>query len=84
VVLPETDLDHAREVAERIRLRVAGIARAGGTLAQPCTLSLGVAEVGPRHANVEAWIRQADVALYLAKAQGRNRVCASPPEAVPH
>lgn len=82
VVLPETDLDHAREVAERIRLRVEGISHTDGRQAQPCTLSLGVVEVGPLHANLEAWIRQADVALYLAKAQGRNRVCTSPPEAV--
>lgn len=81
VVLPETDLQHAREVAERIRQRVERIDPTDNPHVQPCTLSLGVAEVGPRHVNVEAWIRQADVALYLAKAQGRNRVCASSPEA---
>ena len=80
VVLPETSLDRAREVAERIRQQAERIGRAGDTQVQPCTLSLGVAEVGPRHTNLEAWIRQADVALYLAKAQGRNRVCASLPE----
>lgn len=80
VVLPETDLDHARELAERIRRRAEEISRS--TPAQACTLSLGVAEIGPQHSNVEAWIRQADVALYLAKAQGRNRVCASPSQAV--
>jgi PleD family two-component response regulator len=43
-----------------------------------------VAEVGPRHANVEAWIKQADVTLYLAKAQGRNQVCANPAEIAGH
>ncbi|MEW9572392.1 diguanylate cyclase [Rhodanobacter sp. Si-c] len=84
VVLPETGLDRAREVAERIRQRVERIGHIDDTLVQPCTLSLGVAEVGPRHANVEAWIRQADIALYLAKTQGRNRVCANPPEVVAH
>ncbi|BFI95158.1 MAG: diguanylate cyclase [Rhodanobacter sp.] len=81
IVLPETDLDHARDVAERIRAQVERLGRAGED-ATPYTLSLGVAQVGPRHANVEAWVRQADVALYLAKAQGRNRVCTSSPEAV--
>lgn len=84
VVLPETGLERAREVAERIRQRVERLGRAGDTPVQPCTLSLGVVEIGPRHANMEAWIKQADVALYLAKAQGRNRVCANPPEIVAH
>jgi diguanylate cyclase len=82
IVLPETDLEHAREVAERIRQQVERLGRADEALAKPYTLSLGVAQVGPRHANVDAWVRQADVALYLAKAQGRNRVCTSSPEAV--
>lgn len=82
IVLPETDLEHAREVAERIRQCVERLGRADDALARPYTLSLGVAQVGPRHANVDAWVRQADVALYLAKAQGRNRVCTSSPEAV--
>lgn len=84
IVLPETGLEHAREVAERIRQRVERIGHTDDTLVQPCTLSLGVAEVGPRHANVEAWIKQADIALYLAKTQGRNRVCANLPEIVAH
>jgi len=81
VVLPETSLERAREIAERIRQRVERIGRGDGSSVQPCTLSLGVAEVGPRHADVEAWIKQADIALYLAKERGRNRVCTHPAEA---
>lgn len=83
IVLPETDRACARDVAERIRQRVERIGHDDGSLAQTCTLSLGVAEVDARYANVEAWIRQADIALYRAKAQGRNRVCtnATPAEA---
>ncbi|HEX8777710.1 MAG TPA: diguanylate cyclase [Rhodanobacter sp.] len=81
VVLPETSLERAREIAERIRQRVERIGRGDGSSVQPCTLSLGVAEVGPRHADVEAWIKQADIALYLAKERGRNQVCAHPAEA---
>ncbi|HEX7733121.1 MAG TPA: diguanylate cyclase [Rhodanobacter sp.] len=84
VVLPETGLERGREVAERIRRRIERAWAAEDAPMQPCTLSLGVAEVGPRHANVEDWIKQADVALYLAKAQGRNRVCSSLPEAAAH
>ncbi len=42
VVLPETELEHAREVAERIRQRVECLGRADEALAKPYTLSLGV------------------------------------------
>ena len=82
VVLPETSLERAREVAERIRQRVERIGRGDGSPVQPCTLSLGVAEVGSRHVDAEAWIKQADIALYLAKERGRNQVCANAAEAV--
>lgn len=77
VVLPETGVERAAEVAERIRQQVLRIPDIAGVAGQPCTISLGVAEVGPWHANLEAWIRQADLVLYRAKAQGRNRVCVS-------
>lgn len=83
VVLPETGLERAREIAERIRQRVERIGRGDDSSVQPYTLSLGVEEIGPRHANLEAWIKQADITLYQAKAQGRNRVCANVAEAVP-
>lgn len=70
VVLPETNLEGAVEVAERIRARLASEAFPGGAI----TLSVGVAEF-PRHGETpEAVITCADVALYQAKREGRNRV----------
>lgn len=82
VVLPETDLACAHEVAERIRERVERLGRTESSHVQSCTVSLGVVEAGPWHRDVEAWIKQADIALYRAKSQGRNRVCATAPETV--
>ena len=70
LLLPETEIDGALEVAERIRARIA---------AEPfpermVTVSVGVAEF-PSHADrPEKIIAVADEALYQAKHGGRNRV----------
>lgn len=75
IVLPETDLERASAVAERIRLLAENSRPERGDRHIPWTISLGVAAVGEDARDVGAWIRQADMALYRAKAQGRNRVC---------
>lgn len=70
VLLPETDAEHARIIAEAIRERI----ESGGQV----TASIGVATcVPPRDVSgVEEFIGVADEALYDAKRQGRNRVVA--------
>jgi len=76
VILPNTDLDEARSIAERIRLaaEARGISHADGTPLPGITLSIGIAE---RHAGhtPNAVIEAADACLYRAKAEGRNRCC---------
>lgn len=70
VLLPDTDLDGAAEVGERIRGRLAEEFFAGGRV----TVSIGVA-VFPEHGeSPEALIMSADSALYEAKHNGRDRV----------
>ena len=46
---------------------------------QPVTLSLGIAHYPSSHGQIEAVLRSADQALYLAKNQGRNRVVVAQP-----
>lgn len=72
IALPGLELPAALELAERIRLAVAGChdAEVGSV-----TLSLGVA-VGLAASSAIDTVHRADQALYAAKERGRNRVLA--------
>lgn len=72
VLLPDTDLKRALEVAESIRSTVATLELA--ELDKPVTASLGVAVMPADGTDSDALIRNADRALYSAKQRGRNRV----------
>ncbi len=80
VLLPHTDVAAAVTVAERIRRAMHTVAMQSEG-AVPVTLSLGVAEVGPRAATFDALLKAADTALYAAKEAGRDRVAAISHEA---
>ena len=75
LILPETPLDGAIVVAEKVRASIAGTTFGGGG-EEPIhvTVSIGVA-VFPEHgAKPQTLIRAADQALYEAKDRGRDRV----------
>ncbi len=74
LLLPQTSLDTATAIAERIRttLETTPIPQVG-----LLTLSIGVAEVGPQAVTPEAVLKLADKRLYSAKQNGRNRVVSS-------
>jgi len=72
VVLPETALDGAVDVAERIRVRMSEIRF--GSNGSTVTLSLGLGEFPTDGATPEGVIDAADRALYRAKEHGRNCV----------
>jgi diguanylate cyclase (GGDEF)-like protein len=78
VLLSDTRAPDAVIHAERLRLLVSD-APLVDTLS--ITISIGVAECVPGQA-VDAWIKQADDALYFAKQDGRNRVVCETPAAV--
>jgi diguanylate cyclase len=84
LVLPETDLLGAAELASRIRVRLASI-RIESAPELRCTVSIGAAEVQRQMVDVEDWIQKADAALYRAKNAGRDRLVCSPvvPDFVP-
>ena len=76
VLLPETTIDQALEIAERVRRAVAGTLFEVETSSEPirATLSVGVAAFPQDGLDANELIHQADLAVYRAKLQGRNRV----------
>lgn len=75
VVCPETDLDDAAHLAERIRQTVPHEVHVPQCPRLAITASIGVATTAdPRVASVHDLINQADQSLYFGKRQGRNRV----------
>lgn len=75
VVLPEVELEHARQAGERLRAEVAAM-----TITMPngqqitITASFGVATAAPDENDIHVILQHADRALYRAKEGGRNRV----------
>jgi diguanylate cyclase (GGDEF)-like protein len=70
LLLPETDVEGAQIVAERIREQVE--AHIDGV-----TTSIGIVDLTVQVPDGDALIEAADAALYVAKRQGRNRVVRS-------
>jgi diguanylate cyclase (GGDEF)-like protein len=83
IIAPDTTLDTAIALAERLRLHSESrelVLTDADADAQPqvlrITVSIGVATLHPDAANGGVLVREADEALYRAKAAGRNRVVA--------
>lgn len=74
VLLPETTLDGARVIAERLRQFTAGQNVETEGVEITWTISAGVAMIDPSDADLDACLQRADNALYRAKERGRNRV----------
>jgi two-component system cell cycle response regulator len=83
VILPETNGDEAKTVAQRIRasLESEKFKPIPDKVAK-ITISIGVTQYFPKE-ELSAFIRRADKAMYLSKKNGRNRVSvllAEPPQ----
>jgi two-component system chemotaxis response regulator CheY len=82
VVLPETNLDGATAMAQRLRARVAAHPAAGHRENYPFTISVGVTAVESAAelaaASVASLLRTVDEGAYASKRCGRNQVTALP------
>src|SRR3954452_21303005 len=76
ILLPETPPDQAFEIADRIRRNVAAKLFEVETSSEPirATISMGVAGFPRDGHDMNELVHQADLAVYRAKLQGRNRV----------
>ena len=74
ILLPETLGVHGVETAERLRVRIAGLAIENADEPIRLTVSIGVALYHRGDTSVETVVQRADRALYQAKERGRNQV----------
>lgn len=72
ILLPNTTLQEAIDAAERLRATLEQEPMGGVRV----TASFGVAALQDEFSDHDNWVRCADIALYRAKAEGRNRVIA--------
>ena len=78
IVVPRIGAPALAELAERLRARVAAATlHDDGQCAIALSLSIGVAALVDDE-KIDDWIKRADQALYLAKAEGRNRCVFAP------
>lgn len=73
-ILPSSDLDHAKAIAVRVLEKIAQYNFNKLGVKRTITLSLGVANIKNTNAAFDDILHAADLAMYQAKAQGRNQV----------
>jgi diguanylate cyclase (GGDEF)-like protein len=73
-VLPKTDIDQAKGIAVRVLEKIAHYNFSELGVDRSITLSIGVANVQDTNAKFDDIIHAADIAMYQAKAQGRNQM----------
>ncbi|TVR32785.1 MAG: sensor domain-containing diguanylate cyclase [Spirochaetaceae bacterium] len=71
-LLPETDIEEARQLAERVRIAIEQLRVAD--VRHPISVSIGISSVRfETEHSVEPALQRADQALYMSKSGGRNR-----------
>lgn len=79
-ILPETSIETATDVAERLRAAVeAQLFKVNAGVIVRITVSVGVASWPAQAGGAQALVAAADAALYVAKQSGRNRVVCQEP-----
>lgn len=74
VILSETDIDTALDIAEKIRSVIAEEPVSFNEVQIPVTASIGISTLRAEHEDYEEIFSEADDALYTSKNSGRNRV----------
>ena len=74
VVLPQTGIEEAAKLAERLRIAIENIVIKNGEHEIRITASFGVVTCSSDDKDIESLLTKADDALYVAKKKGRNQV----------
>jgi len=76
-LLPHTSIHHATTTAQRIRSSIESLIIGHNSECIRMTVSVGVSTFTPGE-DMDSLLSRADIALYQAKAEGRNRVVSAP------
>lgn len=74
ILLPETEIEYGAEIAERLRKKIDESELEFECKTLKLTISAGISDSDTGDATVDAVLNRADMALYRAKEDGRNRV----------
>lgn len=75
IILTDTDVDTAYQIAERLRKKIEKMIFPGTAIPLKITLSIGISQFNPKEdKNKDSLIHRADMALYKAKKSGKNLV----------
>ncbi|MEO1101021.1 MAG: diguanylate cyclase [Pseudomonadota bacterium] len=81
ILLPDSEIAKGLAFAEELRKTIeAQTIRYSGEDLPKVTVSIGVSEFPTHGTEPQGLLKTADVALYTAKAEGRNRTCTPPSE----
>jgi diguanylate cyclase (GGDEF)-like protein len=83
LLLPDATWSEAMETAERLRRATEMLAVTVGDNVVHPTVSIGVALLAATDGSLSALMHRADLAMYSAKMQGRNRVVGDDPQSAP-
>ncbi|HVF36242.1 MAG TPA: GGDEF domain-containing protein [Candidatus Saccharimonadia bacterium] len=78
IALPGATMARAQARAETLRAAIEAARTEHDGISHGCTASIGVSVFGSDAPTVSDLMRAADLQLFRAKAEGRNRVCATP------
>ena len=78
MLLPNADHNEACQIAERVRRQLVVAPVVAGNAVVEVTVSIGVATLGKHGTDLTDLLTAADLALYRAKANGRNQVALAP------
>jgi diguanylate cyclase (GGDEF)-like protein/PAS domain S-box-containing protein len=69
------NVSRASQILERMRSDIARYCQVSTGCGPAGTISIGLAQFDPREETIDQALRRADLALYRAKRDGRNRLC---------
>ncbi len=75
ILLPETNIQTAQSISERLRMNVANKSFELPNLTLQITISIGISWLPGDQAELDVLLDRSDVAMYQAKRSGRNTVC---------